>query len=636
MNWWKLTRGIQATLMLSSFNAGIGFGLPLCQAMLEDPAKALHPTTGAIATDRKGEPFLPLSEDNTLASLEYKDLPRFMVDALVAREDSRFWTHWGVDLIGFARAVVANLASLRFKEGASTLTMQLVEHSYTRSQKGAINRVQNKVFEWIMAFRVEYYASHVFSSKSKGKQAILASYCNRVGFGHGTGGLIEAARYYFKKEPHELSLGECAHLAGLLRAPTANSAYRNLENARLARDAVIARMLQLKMITEGQANSAHFYVTSNPKVPNRKGDGFTFELIRREITKLKKTGLIPQDIDETSTTEVILTIDADFHRKVTNLVRDELYHIEQRPEFNKGGGTLEGAAVVLENATGAILAIVGGRNYYQQMFNCAVDGKREIASVVKPLIFANYIDLNPKPNQWRISNEALGKNEASGLQGNYHPHETGLLPTGKHSIIDAIAYSSNRASLRAGSIIGWNRWNTLLQQLHLTPSSLPKSTDTWIGSFPVSPISAAAAYATIARCGTMPEPYLIAEVRKRESGLNRPLYIHKNQSHSIFSPLSCSVVHRGMVKVLSHGTASLNAKPMANGSIAGKTGTSSDIADVWFVGYTDTLTIAVWIGFHNNRNPIVRRGDAASLAYPLFEKIVRSSPEKFPAAVNSF
>ena len=91
-----------------------------------------------------------------------------------------------------------------------------------------------------------------------------------------------------------------------------------------------------------------------------------------------------------------------------------------------------------------------------------------------------------------------------------------------------------------------------------------------------------------------------------------------------------------MVKVLSHGTASLNAKPMANGSIAGKTGTSSDIADVWFVGYTDTLTIAVWIGFHNNRNPIVRRGDAASLAYPLFEKIVRSSPEKFPAAVNSF
>jgi penicillin-binding protein 1A len=618
-----------------SLIVGITFGMPCWEAIREDPAEALRPTSGSIATDRHGEAFLPLSKNTSLSSLEYKDLPRYMVDALVAREDSRFWSHWGVDVIGFARALATNVASLRFKQGASTLTMQLVEHSYERSQKGAINRIQNKVFEWIMSFRVEYYAKNKFTERSKGKQAILASYCNRVGFGHGTGGLVEAAKYYFKKKPHELTLGECAHLAGLLRAPTANSAYRNLENALLARDAVIARMLQLNLITDKQAKNAHFYVTTSPKAPDRKGDGFTIEMVRRELSKLEKTGLIPQNIDEQGNTEVVLTLDADFQHRVTGLVRSELSHIEQKPDFNRSGGQLEGAAVVLENATGAILAIVGGRDYSQQMFNCAVDGSREIASAIKPLIFANYVDLKPKPTQWRISNDVLGKTEAAGMQGNYNPHETSLLPTGKYSISDAIAYSSNRASLRAGAFIGWNRWNALIQQLHLTPSTLPKSTDIWIGSFPVSPLSAAKAYATIARCGSIPDPHLIAEVRQRELGLNRSLYVHHNQTNSIFSPLSCSVVHRGMLKVLSHGTASRYAKPRKNESIAGKTGTSSDIADVWFVGYTDTVTIAVWIGFHNNRNPIVRRGDAASIAYPLFEKIVRNLPEKFPAVVET-
>lgn len=625
-------------ILLACGTVGYLVGEPFGDALSRDPALATRPNGSMRLLSREQRLYMVLSDGRASRRVEFDDLSENMVKALLAREDSRYWDHSGVDWIGLARAFVVDLKHMSIKQGGSTITMQLMQHVYGRPEKGLVESVQAKVFEVVMATRVESWATREFKDRRKGKEALLANYLNIVSFGGNTRGIAEAAYQQFNgKKPADLTLGECAYMAGLLRSPTHNSAYTNEENARLARDKIRDRLLLLKWITPKEAENMNFFVGKHRQQPGQPGDGYTRVLATSEIASLMREKKIPTDLDSLTGVEVVMTLDMEFQTKAQQILCDQLQRLEKLPGYGGRPGELDGAVVVFDHSTGGALAVVGGRNFTRRQFNCATQGKRAIASTIKPFVFASYLEVKGLGSGALLSTAMLDRRMAGGLPGNLKPDETSSLSQGKsHRVIDGLAFSSNRMTLQAGAATGWPTWQNNAEKLGLWQKGMTPDTGVWLGACEVSPWQATAAFMTLARGGSYVTPHVISEVRQHIGNNLIQIWQMRPTSATIFSPFTVATIHEGLRQVLLKGTASAKGNGFASKvpSVAGKTGTSDDVSDAWFIGYSDSLTVGVWIGFPDSRKAISKHGDGASIAYPVFERVVKASPKNFPSTVG--
>lgn len=604
------------------------FGQPLWKFATVRSSWAFEPDAQAILADREGQPYLSWPDFGDRRPLGFSELPEATVDAVLAREDQRFFSHPGVDPQALARAAVADYRAGRIEQGGSTITMQLVERVYRYPQETTMNRVRAKLFELMMAPRIELHAFLEEGSARRGKEAILAAYLGRVEFGHRTVGLREAAHCYFGKEVSRLTLGESAYLAGLIRGPSANNAYFSEENARAARDAVIRNMERLGTYSPGQAKEARFLVSSRPNRKTRRGDGFLSAAIRRELDSLVESGRLDADYGGGARTFVRTSIDPRIQELATTALQRQIERIESRRGYPNPKGALQGAVVVLDNETGGILASVGGRDFDSLAFDCALQGRRTVASAGKPFLYAALLEARDVSVRDLVSNEKLLPHESPEFVGLRDPRETRALPEGMHPLWKGLAHSSNRMTMRVGDAAGYAAWTGLLGDLDLCETAPEKHTSSWLGGYGVRPVDLAAAYAVFARGGIHLSPWLVERVERE----GHTVFRRRARGRAVLPPTVCREITMALREVIRQGTASHHggsdfARVRA---VAGKTGTSDEVADAWFAGYGSSVTTVVWLGMPDGHRTILPDETGGSLAFPVWKEIMRDLPKAYP------
>jgi len=607
-------------------------GPPAVRAIRSNPARAFEPAADAVLYDRIGSPIQLWPEQSDPRPIVFEDLSPNLVKAVMAREDQRFFSHFGVDPVAVARAVRADLAAGRIVQGGSTLTMQLVERAFETPERTVVEQLRAKVYEALMAARLEWAAFLETGSRREGKERILAAYLSHVEFGNQTVGIREAADYYFRKSPAKLTLGESAYLAGLIRGPSVNNAHHDPDNARRARDAVILNMEKLGQLSSRDLREKTFYVSSERPKRTRHGDGFLSAAVRRELQSLVETGdLTPEEAASTD-----LGINLSRHSGLQGLAEESLLRqlrkIESDRGFSASAGDLQGSVVVIANHDGSLLASVGGRDFDSLSYDCALQARRTAASVAKPFLYAAYLEEGGRHIGDLVSNEVLGASEVPGLAGPRAPDETTLLKGGKHPLWKGLAYSSNRMTLQVGANTRHSTWASLMHKMRVVRGPIPLTTNAWLGTFDAKPVDLAAAYATFARRGSYTEPYLIHTI---EIG-GRTVFERQAEAFQVMRSSTADEITAALREVIREGTASASAgggeKLALNRDVAGKTGTSDGVFDAWFIGYGSDVTVAVWIGFPEGNRTVLKGATGASLAFPVWRSIMEGLPSEFEFA----
>jgi 1A family penicillin-binding protein len=523
-----------------------------------------------------------------------------LIQALIAVEDQHFYGHHGFDAVRIALAAMADLRHRRAAQGASTLTQQLARQSFLTKEK----TVRRKVQELILAAKIE----HLYS-----KPEILELYLNKVYFGDGLYGVEAASRGYFGKRAKDLTVAEAALLAGLVKSPTSYAPTTNMARAKARRNVVLQAMLENRAIDRAawqEARLSPVKLADTLRAQEPHGQYFK-EQVRRELVdrfgwqRVYQGGLrafttidMGQQIAaETAVNESLKSIDA--RRKALRPTRSG----DERP--------LQAALVAMDPTTGHVRAMVGGRDFDQSRFNRAVQAKRQPGSAFKPFVYAAALEAGFTPATL-ISN--LNDPIATG-QGAWTPED--------HSTADAMTLrtglrtSSNRAAVRLLQQVGIPR--TVEYARTMGVGELPNVPSLALGSGEVTLQSLTAAYAAFANHGLVPRPTLIRRVEDCDGHVLYDAYVTPTRA---ISETTAFLMTNMMADVINAGTGARARQLGFKLPAAGKTGTTNDFKDAWFVGFTPKLVTGVWVGFDQART-ILPRGFAADIAVPLWTSFMK-------------
>lgn len=559
--------------------------------------------------DCHGKPFSRLSGEDRIVTPITQVSPNF-INALLAREDSRFYKHHGVDPVGIARAIFRNIIHMHAREGASTLTQQLARNSFPLGGKN----FHRKLLEAFLAIRIERHLS---------KQQILESYVNRIFFGSGFWGVETASRAYFGKPSAKLTLSEAAVLAGLIRSPTRFSPFNNLEASVAQRDTVLDRMATLEMITPAQAASAKAceVVVSSLRPPSAEAN-YAVDLVRQMLSEV---------LDEDQLAEgglrIYTSIDPALQKAAETAVDAELTKIEERPgyahpkraDFGPANGSrtpyLQGAAIVLDNATGGIRAVAGGRNYTESSFNRALLAQRQVGSTFKPFVYSAAYASGAVSPQLGVSDGPIGRGELK-CAPHWRPENSDGTFRGVLPAEDGLILSRNTMSARIGDRAGINNVRKLAENSGLGP--LPEVPSIFLGSFSSTLKQVTSAYTIFPNGGIRRQPFIIERV---EDANGHALYRSAHIETRVLDSAISWMVSTALEKVLQRGTA---AGADFHKPAAGKTGTTNECKDAWFVGYTRSLTCGVWVGLDAPAQ-IMSHGYGATLALPIWCDVMNAA-----------
>lgn len=563
--------------------------------------------------DKDGKFYSRLSGENRIV-VPFDKVSNDFVNALLAREDTRFYYHHGIDPIGIGRAIVRNFIAGGFREGASTITQQLARNSFSLGGKN----LQRKLIEAALAYRIETELT---------KEEILEAYMNRIYFGSGYYGVETASQAYFDKPASRMNLPEAAMLAGLIRSPNRFSPFNDPIKSRRERDTVLNRMHHLGLITQAQLSSAlNFTPRIPPKPRSAPQENWAMDSIIRELELV-----IDRDPFDNGGLKIFTTIDGSLQNRAEASVRRRLEQFESRPGFPHRPMAsyaakdivgvdaipyLEGAALAIDNHTGGIRAIVGGRDYSRSKFNRALNGQRQIGSAVKPFVYAKAFERGLHPGD-RISDDRIRPGELPASLGRYDPANSdntyrGDLPAG-----DGLVLSRNTMSVRVGQRAGLDKIaDTVIRAgLTRTPPRLPALC---LGAFDASLKDLTAAYTVFATGGVKLQPYLIERVTDAEG---KTLYKATRGRLRVLQPAAAEMTTSLMEQVLTRGTGSKARQYGLRHRAAGKTGTTNNYLDAWFVGFDKSLTCGVWVGFDLPRK-IMPGGSGGELALPIWVDIM--------------
>lgn len=570
----------------------------------------------SVVYDSAGKIFMRLAGENRIV-VPFDKVSNDFVNALISREDTRFYQHHGVDPIGIARAVVRNLFFGGFREGASTITQQLARNSFPLGGK----TFHRKLIEAALAFRIETELS---------KEEILEAYMNRIYFGSGTYGIEAASQTYFGKPASRLTLGEAATLAGLIRSPNRFSPLRDPERSKRERDTVLSRMCDVEFITPAERDLALATpLATAGEPPLLAEDGWAMDAILRELELVLNSERL-----DGGGLKIYTTIDASVQAAAEKAVSDRLREIEAQPGYphppmSKFDGTtldrekatpyLEAAAIALDVRTGGIRAIVGGRDYSKSRFERAIFGHRQAGSVVKPFVYAKAFESGLSPND-PINDDAIHAGEIPRKFGTYSPSNSdgtyrGIRPAGE-GLIDSRNTMSVRVGLRAGLD---NVAETMIRAgIAKDPPRFPSIC---LGAFETNLKDLTAAYTVFAADGAKLQPFLIDRVTDSEGNV---LFKSTHGRIQVLTPAAARTTASLMEEVIDRGTASRARALGLRHRAAGKTGTTNNYMDAWFVGFDSRLVCGVWVGFDQPKT-IRPGGYGGALALPVWVDIMESA-----------
>jgi penicillin-binding protein 1A len=549
------------------------------------------------------------------------EVARSFVEALLTREDARFFSHRGVDPVGIARAVMRNVTR-GAHEGASTLTQQLARNSFPLGGR----TIHRKLLEAFVAMRIEQKYS---------KQDILEHYMNRIYFGAGVYGVEMAALQYFDKHAKDLTLGESAMLAGIIRGPTRFSPRTNLKGALKQRDQVLVRLAKLSKITAAEADAAR----RTPIAISKKGrlsvqENYAMEQVRDDLDLL-----VDSELQAQGGLKIFTTIDPALQKAAQTAVDGQLRKIEQRSDYhhptraafaNLGEEEktrtpyLQGAAIVLDNRTGAIRAIVGGRDYAESQLNRAREAKRQIGSTFKAFVYAAAIGRGMLPGA-TIEDAPIRRGEITGAP-TWTPENSDGTFKGALAAEEGLIQSRNTMSVRVGERAGLDEIVRVARAAGF--DDVPREPAIYLGAFETTLADLTAAYTVFPNAGVRRQSYIIERI---DDVNGETIYRARHMEPRVLDPGACWLATGMMQKVMQRGTAAGVKTLGFTKRCAGKTGTTNDYHDAWFVGYTTALTCGVWVGLDQPKT-IVARGYGAALALPIWAETMNAAPEqRYPA-----
>ena len=545
-----------------------------------------------------------------------------MKQAIVSVEDKRFWQHRGVDVRGILRAIWADARHKEVVEGGSTITQQFVKNVYTSDAR----TISRKLKEAALAWQLESGPHHW------SKERILAAYLNTIYFGNGAYGIEMAARVYFRKHARHLTLPEAALLAGIPSNPAAYDPVTNPQTARARRLTVLRMMLAQGLITRPDLDGAAAAPMPNPdkvRLPGKLGPAPYFtEYVKQQLIRKYGSGKVFG-----GGLRVYTSIDLDLQR----IAQESIAKVLTDP---KGPSA---ALVAIDPRDGRVLAMVGGRNFKKSQFNLAVQGERQSGSAFKPFVLATALAHGISPATHIESKPVTIA--MNGTWWNVHNYENSYL--GSIDVTTATTYSDNSAYAQLTAIVGPKNVVRTAHALGIT-SPLHSYFGIGLGVEAVNPLEMARAFSTFANNGARmdsrlfgnePRAVLAIEQRgRREINDPKPKQVLSEADDAMLTAILETVVEEG-----TGVNAALPDRP-----VAGKTGTTENYGDAWFVGYTPQLAVAVWVGYPNKLRPMrteydgepVAGGTLPALIWKTFAQAalrkMGEPPESFPPAAAKY
>ena len=565
-------------------------------------------------------------EDRTVVALDA--IPEDCVDAVIAVEDERFERHHGVDPIAVARAIVTDILHLGAKQGGSTLTQQLVKNFFLTSEK----TVSRKINEMFMAAILEYRYS---------KDEILEAYFNEIYFGQrgpvSVTGIEEASKFYFGKGVSHLGAAECATLAGLIRLPGEYSPYRNMGKSVDRRNLVLKMMRDQRKIDEETYQAARKEKIVLPQSPPRATGGapFFIDFVRAELKEN-----YPEEILKSEGMRIFTMLDPEAQDAAEAAVKKRLEELETaRPKIKKlkeEGKNLEAALVAVQPQTGAIRAFVGGRNYETSQFDRVRDARRQPGSAFKPFVYAAALRTGEEnvEKPWTLASTVDDSSFSVKVGGkSWSPDNYDKKEHGSVTLREALEQSYNIATVKVAMDVGLEKVIELAREAGIE-SELKPYPSLALGAFEVTPLELVRAYTVFPNQGTRTEPLAITNVVTRDG-----VVLEKKgfKMSKVMSPDVAYLMNSALKGVIERGTASGARRMGFSGLAAGKTGTTSDYKDSWFVGYTPDLLALAWVGFDDNTATGL---SGASGALPVWADFMKASglagpaKEDFPGTEN--
>lgn len=547
-------------------------------------------------------------------SVPASQVSEHFIKALLAREDNRFYQHKGIDYFGVARAMVANLKSGGIDQGASTITMQLARNTFGMKEMS----IQRKLLEAALARRLE---------KEYSKEEILTCYMNRIYFGSGLYGVERASQGYFMKPAAQLTLAESAMLVGVIRGPSLLNPFRSEENAKAVQAEVLDRLVASKDITQADAELARRQVIALRPPAQRLATG-SYPL--QAVFDLLEDYLEPHLI-ERGGLRIHTTLDAALQEVAQRSLDQHLTAIESRPGYKHptrrghrdGGPTkyLQGSVITLDNRDGGIVALVGGRDFGESAFNRAFQARRQVGSTFKPFVYAVAFHRSGLLPGAFVSDDPV-------RFAGWSPKNSDGTFTGLQPAAIGLIRSRNTMSVRVGQIAGIDQIRDLAQAVKF--GEIPKSPVISLGAFEATPVTLTSAFSTLAAKGVNLSPYLISRIEYADGSL---LYEHQPSGRRIFPEGVAWMTSDILGKVMDEGTATEARRAGYTAPAYGKTGTTNDYLDAWFVGYTDKLTTGVWVGLDQPKK-IMERGYGSTLALPVWTSVMKEAEGKGYAAAR--
>jgi penicillin-binding protein 1A len=570
----------------------------------------------SIVMDYQGEILGRMHGENRII-VPLSEVSPWFVKALLAREDSRFYSHSGVDLKGVARAAVRNIKDMRIVQGASTLTMQLARNSFPDLDDRSIHR---KMVEMMLARRIEKAAS---------KEQIIEHYVNRIFYGPGIYGVQRASQVYFGKHASQLNLSEAAMIAGIIRSPVRFSPFRNYEGALKERDTVLKRMLEMKIITPEEELAARYAdIALHAQPAFQSQGGYALDAVRRDLDLI----LEQQEIEDgglqvftTLNKELQDAAEQSVEKRLAAVERLKSYQHPKKADFDKAwDGTqeitstpyLQASLMMLDNETGGILAVVGGRDYRHSKYNRATQGERQIGSTVKPFVYAAGVAAGFLPGTL-INDAPIQPGEIDETDPGWSPQNSDGKFLGLATVTDGLVKSRNTMTVRLGNYASLNRVIDLLTNAGFgKPQRTPQI---FIGNLAGNPRQLTSAMSIFPNQGLRRRPFLIDRIIDKAGNV---IYQTPVLESEVITPSVAHMMRLMLAQVIDRGTAaSLRSEYGFKEPGGGKTGTTNDYKDAWFAGYTDRLSCGVWVGLDKPQT-IIEGGYGGTLSLPIWADVM--------------
>lgn len=580
---WLFVLGLWGAIILTAIIAYYASDLPdITENATFDRRRAI------IVKDRSGD-IIARYGDIVGNKVGIEDIPPYLVQAVLAIEDRRFYHHPGIDPIGLARAMAVNAKAGSVVQGGSTITQQLAKNLFLSRER----TLKRKIQEALLALWLEYELT---------KDEILTAYLNRVYLGSGTYGVDAAARLYFHEPVQNLSLNECATIAGLLKAPSRYAPNRNPSLSKQRTQVVLTAMVDAGYITEDQA-------TGESKLPPKPIQKPTNELTSRFYSDWIVDQL--NDLIGTPEEDLIIetTLDSDIQDKATIAIDTTIGRFGAEKHMSQG-------AFIAMRPDGEVLAIVGGRNYSRSQFNRATQSLRPPGSSFKPILYLTALEKG-----WDIDDTIM---DEPIKDSKYQPKNFGDRYYGEVTLEEAMTYSLNTAAVRLMKELGTAPVINSAKRLGIT-SELQPDLSLALGSSGVSLLEMANAYAIFANGGLQVQPYGILRITNNDGELyyERP----NQQAHTrAFNSRNINDLTRMMGSVIEYGTGRGAAIGVPMG---GKTGTSNESRDALFMGFTRNVVGVVWLG--NDDNSSMKGVTGGSYPARIWAEVMAEANKRYTA-----